>query len=694
MKRLERLGGSLLCAAVLAACGPSADRTAAPQEARAGDAEAALSLAARIEALEVRADRAADVDAIKRLHAAYGFYLDEGLWDQAADLFADNGSIELGLDGVYVGRERVRAYLYHMGGLRAGLPAGRLNERMQVMPFVTLAPDGQSAKGRWREILMLGLYSETATWGEGPTEVEYVKENGFWKIKSLHWYESLLVPYEGGWRVNEDETDGVHVSPMLPPDAPPSVAYETWPGVYLPPFHFENPGVAPPPAAVSPAADGVLANPPSVAVLARAAAVLDAQVAVLEAESDVENLQRAFGFYFDESLWSEAAALFSENGTIELGNQGVYEGPERVLAFLRTLGDEYPRDGRLYDHMQLQPVVHVAPDARSAKGRWRLFSQVAEHGRFAEWGVGTYENEYVLEDGVWKISKLKLYPTMTTAYELGWATLARPAPRASETTPPDRPTSPEILTYPATFVTPFHYDHPVFGRPVYFDEPADFAAAPSVDVGLDDVGATLDALEVRMTRVEDHDALENLNSAYGYYLAANAWDDFTELFAEDGTIEIALRGVYVGKPSIRRSMNLYGTPGERDGQLHNHMQFQPVITVSEDGRTAQVRSRALSIMGEFERHATWMGGVYENTFTKGADGVWRYQTDRQFNTYFAPYDQGWKDLRQGQPPGVSETNPPDRPPTSPFDLYPTAFLVPFHYPNPVTGRELVVPGTE
>ena len=32
------------------------------------------------------------------------------------------------------------------------------------------------------------------------------------------------------------------------------------------------------------------------------------------------------------------------------------------------------------------------------------------------------------------------------------------------------------------------------------------------------------------------------------------------------------------------------------------------------------------------------------------------------------------------------TNPPDAPPTHPFEMYPSAFLPPFHYVNPVTGQ--------
>ncbi len=162
------------------------------------------------------------------------------------------------------------------------------------------------------------------------------------------------------------------------------------------------------------------------------------------------------------------------------------------------------------------------------------------------------------------------------------------------------------------------------------------------------------------------------------------------MFADDGTIEIALRGVYVGRAAVRRNLNLYGQAGLDDGVLHNHMQFQQVIHVAPDGRTANLRSRALSMMGNFERNATWMGGTYENEFVK-IDGRWLFHRDHQINTYFTPYETGWKDLAQRPAPGVTESNPPDRPPSYPFDMYPKNFLPPFHYVNPATGKPYTAP---
>jgi hypothetical protein len=221
-----------LLASLLAGCGGgrSAEETA---QIRA--------LAARVATLEQRKTRIEDVNAIERLQAAYGYYVDRALWDEAANLFADDGTIEIGLDGVYVGKQRVREYLYALGGGRQGLADGQLNEHLQVMPVITLSADGSTAKARWRAITLTGELGGDAFWGEGPYENEYVKDGGVWKIKTLHWYQALYVPYASGWQTSPDPTAGKFVSGTLPPDRPPSVEYKTWPDTYVPPFSFPNP---------------------------------------------------------------------------------------------------------------------------------------------------------------------------------------------------------------------------------------------------------------------------------------------------------------------------------------------------------------------------------------------------------------------------------------------------------------------
>src|SRR5215472_8578865 len=87
-------------AAAVAACGDN--RTAS------GSSDGVSALEHEVSQLETQAVRLEDVRDVERLQRAYGYYLDAAQWDQIADLFADDGSIEIGLDGLYKGKERVR----------------------------------------------------------------------------------------------------------------------------------------------------------------------------------------------------------------------------------------------------------------------------------------------------------------------------------------------------------------------------------------------------------------------------------------------------------------------------------------------------------------------------------------------------------------------------------------------------------
>jgi hypothetical protein len=628
---------------------------------------------ARIAALAARTQRVEDINAVKRLQRAYGYYLDEGLWDDAADLFATDATVEIGLDGVYRGRERIRAYFRLFGRGRNGLAAGELNEHLRVMPVITMGRDGTSAQGTWRAIILSGKLGAEAWWSEGPYENSYVKEGGIWKISRLHWFQTLRVPYEGGWAKHPDRNGAKFASDRLPPDSPPTVQYKTWPGAFTPPFHFRGryPGLEPLSEA---AASGAVSNgewPLSIAALA-------ARAARLADQDEIENLQRIYGYYLDKGLWSEAAALFDDNAEFEIQGRGVLHGREHILRYLRAIGPEGLRSGRLYDHMLLQPITHVEASGTTAKGRWRLFAQLARHGDFHEWATGVYENRYSKDQtGKWKIRRMHFFPTMVTPYEQGWGKASLPYSRYEPDLMPDAASRGSPSTYDHPFVAPFHYPHPVRSNPAALRSPP---ARRTIENG-----TLLSVAERQVVAAEDRASIENLQTAYGYYLATLLWDELADLFVEDGTIEIAMRGVYVGRAAVRRNLNLYGQAGLDDGVLHNHMQFQPVIHVAADGNTAQLRSRALSMMGNFERSAMWMGGIYENTFIK-QEGRWKFRTDQQINSYFVPYETGWKDLAQRPPPGITASNPPDRPPTLNFDMYPKNFLAPYHYVNPATDR--------
>ena len=68
--------------------------------------------------------------------------------------------------------------------------------------------------------------------------------------------------------------------------------------------------------------------------------------------------------------------------------------------------------------------------------------------------------------------------------------------------------------------------------------------------------------ERQVGRVKDFHEIDNLESGYGYYLDKNLWTDLANLFAEDGTIELAQRGMYIGRERVRGFLfNVFGQEG-------------------------------------------------------------------------------------------------------------------------------------
>jgi hypothetical protein len=166
------------------------------------------------------------------------------LWDEVVDLFADDGTLEIGPSGVYVGKDSIRRYL---SSLSDGMPApieGVLFDHFQLQPIITVADDGRTANGRWRLFLMTGEAGSGSggNWGEGVYENEYVKEDGVWKIRKLHWFATFVAPYEGGWLDADPKAiEEYALGRGVTPDRPPSMQYEPYPGVFVPPFHYPNP---------------------------------------------------------------------------------------------------------------------------------------------------------------------------------------------------------------------------------------------------------------------------------------------------------------------------------------------------------------------------------------------------------------------------------------------------------------------
>lgn len=205
----------------------------------------------------------------------------------------------------------------------------------------------------------------------------------------------------------------------------------------------------------------------------------------LEDHNAIRRLQHAYGYYMDKCLYRLVVDLFCDDGevrfmgTVFRGRAGVQRLYAGRFGQSFTGGRDGPVRGLLLEHLQLQDVIDVAPDRGSARARFRTFMQGGSHDEVGSpsprlprqwWEAGVYENEYVREDGVWKIRVLDYNLLWQADYETGWAhgTGAVGAPPALYPEDPNGPD--EILAepppyWPETRVVDFHYPHPVTGEP-------------------------------------------------------------------------------------------------------------------------------------------------------------------------------------------------------------------------------------
>ena len=223
-----------------------------------------------------------------------------------------------------------------------------------------------------------------------------------------------------------------------------------------------------------------------VAELKRRIDELEHQLGIQQDIHAVRRLQYAYGYFIDKSQYDEVVDLFADDGEVWfLG--GIYKGKAGIRRlyierFRTTFTENHngPRYGWLLDHPQLQMIVDVDPDRKTAKVRGRSQMQAGLHEsakgeQRAWWEGGIYENEYVREDGIWKIKALRYFPFWHGTFDEGWAhTPIDFVPMASVTYPedphgPDALIQPRPRLWPATDIVPFHYPHPVTGKPIQID---------------------------------------------------------------------------------------------------------------------------------------------------------------------------------------------------------------------------------
>ena len=200
--------------------------------------------------------RLKDKNEIRELQYKYGYYLDKCLYDEVVDLFSENGQATF-LNGVYRGKESIRRLM--CGWFRElfadghnGPIYGFMLDHLLLQDIITVAPDGQTAKGRFRCLMLAGTHESRpevpgmprACWEAGIYEHTYEKENGVWKI-SIYDYSLLWqADYHKGWSVGGALLPPLQKTYPEDPNGPDALLPSTppvWPETRVVPFHYAHP---------------------------------------------------------------------------------------------------------------------------------------------------------------------------------------------------------------------------------------------------------------------------------------------------------------------------------------------------------------------------------------------------------------------------------------------------------------------
>ncbi len=292
------------------------------------------------------------------------------------------------------------------------------------------------------------------------------------------------------------------------------------------------------------ATSALAASAPSVDGLAR-------DVVRAESIRDIKNLQRTYAQYSHAGLWNEMADLFANDATYIFDEETV-KGRKAIGEWLTThegSGQQGLKRGEVNAQIIDHPVVNLSVDGESARGRWSGFAFLSDARGNASMRSGVFENEYVRENGKWKIAVHRYYPQYEGPYETGWTNYKG-----------------RDLA-----ILPYHFTPDQAGIPI----PPAVGKAPASK-------ATLEQLEERIAVMNDEGLVRNLQAAYGYYVNRRMWDDVTDLFAAKGVYQVGGVGIYEGK-GIRKALERMGPAGLTHGVLNDRLQFDTVVSF-EPGR--------------------------------------------------------------------------------------------------------------
>ena len=280
---IGRMGAFLALVPIAFTSAAAFAKTSKRREVPVSHDERVLAMERQMELMAARLGMLEDVEAIRRLQNAYGYYLDKCLYAEVVDLFADDGEIHVD-GGIYRGKAgQRRFYARYLGqaetgssgespstepgqatgsGILASGPGGAqgaayglLRDHLTLQDVIDVAADRHTAKARFRVFVQGGSHDSRKVasaaagqqwWEGGIYENTYVKaDDERWRFARLSYRTVYEAPYETGWAhtpiVQESGVRKAYPEDPLGPDEVLPMPPPAWPEAPVVPFHYPNP---------------------------------------------------------------------------------------------------------------------------------------------------------------------------------------------------------------------------------------------------------------------------------------------------------------------------------------------------------------------------------------------------------------------------------------------------------------------
>ena len=131
---------------------------------------------------------------------------------------------------------------------------------------------------------------------------------------------------------------------------------------------------------------------------------IEARVGRLEDIEAIKKLKAKYWRCVDRKLWDEMNQVFTEEATADYGPKSKLKGRQAIVQFLKSsLG----ADTVITSHVGQRPEIELTSES-TATGMWWLNDYIVMQPNTRRRGYAFYEDEYVKEDGQWKMKTTKL----------------------------------------------------------------------------------------------------------------------------------------------------------------------------------------------------------------------------------------------------------------------------------------------